>query len=58
MLNAAAQIYTTLPETVFLRSSDCVHVVTALHYNFPEIYTYDKHQTLAAPALGLRPAKA
>lgn len=58
ILNAAAQTYTALPETVFLRSSDCVHLVTALHHNFPEICTYDKHQTLAAPALGLRPVTA
>ena len=58
ILNAAAQTYTALPETVFLRSSDCVHLVTALHLNFPEICTYDKHQTLAAPALGLRPVTA
>ena len=51
---AAARIYTTLPETVFLRSSDCLHLVTALHYHFPEICTYDAHQTLGASALGLR----
>ena len=58
VLNAAAQTYTSLPETVFLRSSDCVHLVTALHHNLPEIYTYDTHQTLAAPSLGLRPVTA
>ncbi|HEY0967260.1 MAG TPA: type II toxin-antitoxin system VapC family toxin [Opitutaceae bacterium] len=58
ILNAAAQAYATLPETVFVRSSDCVHLVTALHHNFPEVYTYDRHQTLAAPALGLKPVQA
>jgi predicted nucleic acid-binding protein len=52
---AAANTYTTLPENVFLRSSDCLHLVTALHHNFSEIFTHDKHQSAAATALGLSP---
>jgi predicted nucleic acid-binding protein len=52
---AAAKIYVTLPESVFLRSSDCLHLVTALHHNFPEIFTHDKHQTAAAAELGISP---
>ncbi len=54
IVDAAAQAYLTLPETIFLRSSDCLHLVTALHYNFAEIHTYDHHQTKAASALGLK----
>jgi len=54
ILDAAAQTYATLSETVFLRSSDCLHLVTALHYNFAEIHTYDHHQAKAASALGLK----
>lgn len=52
---AAASIFATLPENVFLRSSDCLHLVTALHHNFTEVYTHDKHQMAAAAALGLNP---
>ena len=55
---AAAQIYTTLPESVFLRSSDCLHLVTALHYHFVEICTYDSRQSAAAPVLGLKAVTA
>lgn len=51
---AAANIYTTLPHTVFLRSADCLHLVTALHYKFTEIHTHDAHQSTAAPVLGLK----
>ena len=51
---AAAQTYATLPGTVFLRSSDCLHLVTALHHHFTEICTYDAHQSAAAPVLGLK----
>jgi predicted nucleic acid-binding protein len=58
ILEAAAKTYATLPDTVFLRASDCLHLVTGMHNNFPEIYTYDRHQALAAPALGLKPLKA
>jgi predicted nucleic acid-binding protein len=52
---AAARTYTTIPDDVFLRSADCLHLVTALHYNFSEIYTHDKHQSRAAIHFGLAP---
>lgn len=52
-IEAAAKTYTTLPDSVFLRSADCLHFVTALHHGFTEIFTYDRHQTLAAAAVGL-----
>ncbi|MEO5961006.1 MAG: type II toxin-antitoxin system VapC family toxin [Opitutaceae bacterium] len=54
IIEAAARTYTTLPETVFLRSADCLHLVTALHHNFSEIHTYDTHQSQAASSLGLK----
>lgn len=50
---AAAKVYASLPASVLLRSADCLHLVTAIHHGFAEIYTYDRHQALAAPALGL-----
>ena len=53
ILKAAAEVFATLPETIFLRSSDCIHLVTALHHDFSEILTFDAHQTRAAAALGL-----
>ena len=49
---AAAQIYATLPETIFLRSADCIHLVTARHHDFAEIYSHDQHQRNASPSLG------
>jgi len=55
IIEAAAKVYTTLPEPVFLRSADCLHLVTALHHNFAEIHTYDSHQAAAAGFLGLSP---
>lgn len=54
IVEAAAQTYATLPETIFLRSADCLHLITALYHNFDEIYTYDTHQSAAASLLGLK----
>jgi predicted nucleic acid-binding protein len=55
IIDAAAKTYTSLSEKVYLRSADCLHLVTALHYNFGEIDTHNKHQAAAAVALGLKP---
>jgi predicted nucleic acid-binding protein len=55
VIEAAAQVYTTLPDSVFLRSADCLHLVTALRHNFADIYTYDIRQSEAAGVLGLKP---
>src|ERR1035438_4600038 len=55
IIESAAKTYTTLSNIVYLRASDCLHLITALHHNFAEIYTYDPHQTRAAVALGLSP---
>jgi predicted nucleic acid-binding protein len=54
IIAAAAQTYLTLSDSVFLRSSDCLHLMTALHHQLTEIYTFDAHQARAAAALGLR----
>jgi hypothetical protein len=53
ILRAAAEIFATLPSEIFLRSSDCIHLITALHHNFTEFLTFDAQQTRAAAALGL-----
>ena len=57
IVEKASQIFVTLPETIFLRSSDCIHLVTAIHHGFKKIYTYDKHQAQAASVLGLAASK-
>lgn len=55
IMAASARIYATLPEGTFLRSADCLHLVTALHHRFAEIHTHDRHQAAAAGALGVKP---
>ncbi len=55
IVDAAAKTFTTLPTSVFLRASDCIHLVTAIHHDFAAIFTHDKHQTVAAATLGLEP---
>jgi predicted nucleic acid-binding protein len=58
ILKTGAEIFTTLPSMSFLRSSDCIHLVTAVHLNCGEFLTFDAHQTGAAAALGLIPVTA
>ena len=53
IVGAASQLYLSLPESVFLRASDCLHLVTALHEGSEEICTFDRHQQAAVQALGL-----
>jgi len=58
IIEASAKLYTTLPDTVFLRAADSLHLLTARHHGFTEIYTYDRHQTKASPSLGIKPLTA
>jgi predicted nucleic acid-binding protein len=46
-------VYARLPDHVFLRASDCLHIATAIHSDQSEIYTHDDHQAKAAEVLGL-----
>lgn len=55
IVEAAAKTFTTLSPSIFLRSADCLHLVSAIHHNFDAIYTFDSHQALAASALGMTP---
>ncbi len=53
IMEQVARTYDTLPETVFLRTADCIHLVSALQCGLAEIHTHDRHQALAAQPLGL-----
>lgn len=53
IVEQVVRTYTALPEDVFLRTADCLHLVTALHHGFAEIHTHDRHQRDGAGALGL-----
>jgi uncharacterized protein len=55
VVGAAAKIFLTLSPDIYLRSADCIHLVTALQNNFSDVYTHDKHQIAAAASLGLNP---
>ncbi len=51
----AAKVFSVLPENVFLRAADCLHLVSALRHGFTEIYTHDERQKTGAAAVGLTP---
>lgn len=50
----SAETFLALSPKVFLRAGDCIHLVTAVANRIDEICTYDRHQSAAAPALGLK----
>jgi predicted nucleic acid-binding protein len=54
IIDAGASLYLTLSAAIYLRASDCLHLVTALHHGFTEIHTHDRHQLRAASALGIK----
>ena len=45
--------FRTLPESVFVRTADAVHLVTAKITGFSEIYSNNTHLLAAAPHFGL-----
>ena len=53
IVEQVVRAYATLPEDVFLRTADCLHLVTAMRHGFAEIHTHDTHQHSGAGALGL-----
>ena len=53
VVEQAVKAYATLPEAVFLRTADCLHLVTAVRHGFGEIHTHDRHQATAASAFAL-----
>src|SRR5262249_41417651 len=46
--------YKTLPRTVFLRSSDAIHLACAAENRFREIYSNDGHLLVAASHFSIR----
>lgn len=43
-----------LPEDVFLRTADALHLVTAKYHSFSEVYSNDTHLLAAAPHFGIK----
>lgn len=53
IVEQVVRTYATLPEDVFLRTADCLHLVSAMRHGFTEIHKHDSHQRDGASALGL-----
>ena len=54
LLRSVAAAARRLGSEVFLRTGDAIHLVTAGHAGFSEIWSNDRHLLRAAPHFGLR----
>ena len=53
VMNVARATYRTLPQNVFLRAGDALHLACAQHYGFTEVFSSDRHLLGAASAFGV-----
>ena len=53
ILRAVEATVARMPDTVFLRASDAVHLASAQHEGFTEIWSNDRHMLKAASHFGL-----
>lgn len=53
VLNAAAAKFGTLPDSVFLRSADAIHLASAQDAGLKTVFSNDRHLLTAAPFFGL-----
>jgi predicted nucleic acid-binding protein len=54
----AAAAFARLPRPVFLQAADALHLICAQEHGLREIYTNDRHMSLAAPHFRLKPVTA
>ena len=53
ILYSVQTLVETLPTNLFLRAGDAIHLASAQHEGFAEIWTNDRHMLKAAPHFGL-----
>ena len=53
VISAAASTYRSLPDTIFLRALDAIHLACAAEADLSAIFTNDRHLLAAAPHFGL-----
>src|SRR5262249_4440341 len=54
VLTATAAVIRRLPKSVFVRAADAIHLACARESGFTDVYTGDRHMTMAAPHFRVR----
>ena len=54
VLAATVAVIRRVPKSVFLRAADAIHLACARENGFTDLYTGDRHMTLAAPLFRVR----
>jgi predicted nucleic acid-binding protein len=53
ILRSVEAVVAKLPSTVFLRAGDAIHLATAQHSGFQDVWTNDRHMLKAATHFGI-----
>ena len=53
LVRRACERIRTVPDDVFLRSADALHLTCAAEHGFESVYSHDRHLLAAAPHFGL-----
>ena len=53
VMNSARTTFRTLPNDVFLRAGDALHLACAQHYGFSDVFSSDRNLLRAAVAFGI-----
>ena len=54
VIDLVSQTFRTLPDNIYLRTGDAIHLATAAEAGFKEIYSNDKHLLAAATLFKLK----
>ncbi len=54
LLDGMVEHFASMPQSIYLRAADALHLACAAEHGFQEVYSNDRHFLTAAPLFGLK----